>query len=56
MAGTVDRERYQFDIWDDTLNVVASRLTSAASPQSIALTEAQAEGLKEVTLIPRGAS
>jgi adenylate cyclase len=54
MAGIVGRERYQFDIWGDTVNV-ASRLTSAASPQSIALTEAQAEGLKGVTLIPRGA-
>ena len=59
MAGIVGRERYQFDIWGDTVNV-ASRLTSAASPQSVALTEAQAEGLKAeglkgVTLIPRGA-
>jgi adenylate cyclase len=54
MAGIVGRERYQFDIWGDTVNV-AARLTSAASPQSVALTEAQAEGLKGVTLIPRGA-
>ena len=45
MAGIVGRERYQFDIWGDTVNV-ASRLTSAASPQSVALTEAQAAGLK----------
>ena len=43
MAGIVGRERYQFDIWGDTVNV-ASRLTSAASPQSVALTEAQADG------------
>ena len=45
MAGIVGRERYQFDIWGDTVNV-ASRLTSAASPQSVAVTEAQAAGCR----------
>jgi adenylate cyclase len=54
MAGIVGRERFQFDIWGDTVNV-ASRLTSAASPQSVALTEAQAAGLQGLTIVPRGA-
>ena len=51
MAGIVGRERYQFDIWGDTVNV-ASRLTSAASPQSVALTEAQAK-LDGLSVSPR---
>jgi class 3 adenylate cyclase len=54
MAGIVGQERYQFDIWGDTVNV-AARLTSAASPQSVVLTEAQAAGLHGRTIIPRGA-
>ena len=54
MAGIVGQERHQFDIWGDTVNV-ASRLTSAASPQSVALTEAQAARLQGVTIVPRGA-
>jgi CheY-like chemotaxis protein len=54
MAGIVGRERYQFDIWGDTVNV-ASRLTSAASPQSVALTEAQSAKLADVKVSPRGA-
>jgi len=53
MAGIVGRERYQFDIWGDTVNV-ASRLTSAASPQAIALTEAQAQQLQGLNFHPRG--
>jgi class 3 adenylate cyclase len=53
MAGIVGEERYQFDIWGDTVNT-ASRLTSAASPQTIALTEAVAASLDGVTVIPRG--
>jgi class 3 adenylate cyclase len=54
MAGIVGRERYQFDIWGDTVNV-ASRLTSAASPQSVAVTETQAAGLEGMSIRPRGA-
>lgn len=54
MAGIVGRERYQFDIWGDTVNV-ASRLTSAASPQAVAMTEAQAAGLEGVKVSRRGA-
>jgi adenylate cyclase len=54
MAGIVGRERYQFDIWGDTVNV-ASRLTSAASPQSVALTQVQAVTLKDLPFISRGA-
>lgn len=53
MAGIVGRERYQFDIWGDTVNV-ASRLTSAASPQSVALMESQAMKLVGLPLVPRG--
>jgi len=54
MAGIVGRERYQFDIWGDTVNV-ASRLTAAASPQSVAVTEAQSANLAGFKLSPRGA-
>jgi adenylate cyclase len=54
MAGIVGRERYQFDIWGDTVNV-AARLTSAASPQSIALTQAQAATLDGLEVSSRGA-
>ena len=54
MAGIVGRERYQYDIWGDTVNV-ASRLTSAASPQSVALTEAQGATLQGMAVLSRGA-
>jgi CheY-like chemotaxis protein len=54
VAGIVGRERYQFDIWGDTVNV-AARLTSAASPGAVAMTEAQAASLGGLSLIPRGA-
>jgi CheY-like chemotaxis protein len=53
MAGIVGEERYQFDIWGDTVNT-ASRLTSAASPQSVALTESVAASLQGVSVVPRG--
>ena len=53
MAGIVGRERYQFDIWGDTVNV-ASRLTSAASPNSVALIEAQGAKLEGLSVTPRG--
>jgi class 3 adenylate cyclase len=53
MAGIVGRERYQFDIWGDTVNV-ASRLTSAASPQSVAMTEEVASGLDGYSISSRG--
>jgi class 3 adenylate cyclase len=54
MAGIVGRERYQFDIWGDTVNV-ASRLTSAASPGSVAMTEAVAAKLPGLDVVARGA-
>ncbi len=54
MAGIVGRERYQFDIWGDTVNV-ASRLTAAASPGTVAVTEAQSARLGGLTVSPRGA-
>jgi CheY-like chemotaxis protein len=54
MAGIVGRERYQFDIWGDTVNV-ASRLTAAASPGTVSLTEAQGSKLDGFTISPRGA-
>ena len=54
MAGIVGRERYQFDVWGDTVNV-ASRLASAASPQTVALTEAEAANITGLTVTSRGA-
>jgi adenylate cyclase len=54
MAGIVGRERYQFDIWGDTVNV-ASRLTSASSPGSVAVTEAQGLGLQGLKVTSKGA-
>jgi class 3 adenylate cyclase len=54
MAGIVGRERYQFDVWADTVNV-ASRLCSAASPHHVALTEAQAARLDLPGVFARGA-
>jgi adenylate cyclase len=54
MAGVVGRERYQFDIWGDTVNT-ASRLTSAASPGTVAVTEGQGAQLTGLTVSPRGA-
>ena len=54
MAGIVGHERYQFDIWGDTVNV-ASRLTSAASPGAVAMTEAQAATVYGLNITPRGA-
>ena len=54
MAGIVGQERYQFDIWGDTVNV-ASRLTGAASPSSVALTEEMARRLTGVAVVSRGA-
>jgi len=53
MAGIVGRERHQFDIWGDTVNV-AARLTSAASPNSVVLTESQGARLEGLTISPRG--
>ena len=44
MAGIVGKERYAFDIWGDTVNV-ASRLTSKASPGTVAVTELQSARL-----------
>ncbi len=54
MGGIVGRERYQFDIWGDTVNV-AARLCSVASPNFVALTEAQAGKLDGFSCSPRGA-
>ena len=55
MAGIVGQERYQFDVWGDTVNV-ASRLTGAASPGGIGLTEQMAASLCDAFQIsPRGA-
>jgi class 3 adenylate cyclase len=54
VAGIVGRERYQFDVWGDTVNV-AARLTSAASPGAVAMTEAQAARLDGFSITPRGA-
>jgi class 3 adenylate cyclase len=53
MAGIVGQERYQFDIWGDTVNV-AARLTAAASPQAVALTEEMAVKLDGWKFTSRG--
>jgi CheY-like chemotaxis protein len=53
MAGIVGREKYQFDVWGDTVNV-ASRLTAAASPQNVALTADQASKLRGYEALSRG--
>jgi class 3 adenylate cyclase len=54
MAGIVGRERYQFDIWGDTVNV-ANRLAGVASPAAVALTEEMAARLPGAALSSRGA-
>jgi len=54
MAGIVGRERYQFDIWGDTVNV-ANRLAGVASPATVALTEEMSVRLSGATVSSRGA-
>lgn len=54
MAGIVGEERYQFDVWGDTVNV-ASRLTGAASPGGVGLTEPTSTSLRGFAISPRGA-
>jgi len=54
MAGIVGRERYQFDIWGDTVTA-ASRLTAASSPGTVVLTDAQGANLGGLSVSPRGA-
>ena len=53
MGGIVGRERYQFDIWGDTVNV-AARLTGAASPGAVAVTEEMSARLSGAALSSRG--
>jgi len=38
VAGVVGQERYQFDIWGDTVNV-ASRMSDKATPGRVAVTK-----------------
>jgi class 3 adenylate cyclase len=54
MAGIVGHERYQFDVWGDTVNV-ASRLTGASSPGAVGLTEQTSTSLNGFAVSPRGA-
>jgi class 3 adenylate cyclase len=54
MAGIVGQERFQFDVWGDTVNV-ASRLTGAASPGGVGLTEQMSASLRGFAISPRGA-
>ena len=54
MAGIVGEERYQFDVWGDTVNV-ASRLTGTASPGGVGLTEPTSASLRGFAISPRGA-
>ena len=53
MAGIVGHERYQFDIWGDTVNV-AARLTGAASAGAVAVTEEMSARLPGAALSSRG--
>jgi adenylate cyclase len=53
MAGIVGHERYQFDIWGDTVNV-AARLTAAASAGAVAVTEEMSTRLPGAALSSRG--
>ena len=53
VAGIVGQERYQFDVWGDTVNV-ASRLTGAASPGGVALTEQASSALRGYSISSRG--
>lgn len=46
MAGIVGQERYQFDIWGDTVNV-AARMANKAVPGGVAVTEETWEQVKE---------
>jgi len=54
MAGIVGRERYQFDIWGDTVNV-AARLAGVASPGTVAVTEEMSARLPCADVSLRGA-
>jgi adenylate cyclase len=54
MAGIVGRERYQFDIWGDTVNV-AARLAGVASPGAVAVTEEMSARLAGADVSSRGA-
>ena len=54
MAGIVGLERYQFDIWGDTVNV-AARLAGVASPGGVALTEETPRDFPACAVSPRGA-
>jgi class 3 adenylate cyclase len=54
MAGIVGQERYQFDVWGDTVNV-ASRLSGAVSPGGVGLTEQTSASLRGFAISPRGA-
>ena len=54
MAGIVGRERYQYDVWGDTVNV-AARLTSVASPGTVAVTEEMSARLSDADVSSRGA-
>jgi class 3 adenylate cyclase len=54
MGGIVGRERYQFDVWGDTVNV-AARLTGVASAGAVAVTEDMSTRLPGATLFSLGA-
>jgi adenylate cyclase len=45
VAGIVGKERYQFDIWGDTVNM-AARLCSAGIPGRVTISQAQYENIK----------
>jgi class 3 adenylate cyclase len=45
VSGVVGQERYQFDIWGDTVNV-AARMAGKGNPGGVAVTKAIWEGVK----------
>lgn len=62
VAGVVGQERYQFDIWGDTVNV-AARMSEKSKPGTIAVTKEvwgrvssnfQGEGLGELEVKGKG--
>jgi class 3 adenylate cyclase len=55
VAGVIGKSKYIYDLWGDTVNL-ASRMESAGVPDTIQVTRAVYEALKdEFTFEPRGA-
>ncbi|HLP27961.1 MAG TPA: adenylate/guanylate cyclase domain-containing protein [Candidatus Didemnitutus sp.] len=52
-AGVIGKERMQYDVWGDTVNV-ASRMESTSEPGKIHISQAFNEALNEAHTVPRG--